>query len=587
MRKLTGLILVAVFCSFALGAPQGGRLPLSEYSDIMQWQVLSPTGQVPEKEYLAVFTQPPTPEQIAELASAGIDVVSLYRSLGLVRGSITSFAAFGPDGNAFPWVLGLLPSVPNLTSTKKIPDFYRIEFDRMLKTLGVTSLWDEGVTGKGIKVGVLDGGFTGELAEELPSDRVHYLRVEVDEEGRGQLVEGYEQGIHGEACAEAIATIAPEAEFYLFSVPGPMEKLHVFDLIDSGAIKIDVLSDSTYYPIPLDHMDGKGELAKKAAEVAAHVPYFFAVGNMASCSSTDRGMFRATYSDQDTVTGHDFDPQASSDVDRNTLAIEVKPWDGPNPTLLVVLEWDGWPWQVKKDVNGPWTREDVIRIQDVDLVVYYRSPTGHITRIGLSDVNQFLFPGIPPLEYVETEITAPGTYLIQVANVTDQHPISGVFTRPVEFHLCVYLMEGGFDLEHCTSDGSLLNVAAAENVVSVGAVGWTGSSWCVMPFSGRGPTRDGRLKPEVVAPNGYISQVLGGPFGGTSAAAPVVAGVATLLYQADPTLSPKELVDVLLRGAATLCGKDECNGPCLLNRQYNYLVGWGLVNAVESYRLIR
>lgn len=221
-----------------------------------------------------------------------------------------------------------------------------------------------------------------------------------------------------------------------------MAKLYAFDLIKSGALKLDVLSDSTYYPLPLDHMDGKGLLAQPAAEVAACIPYCFAVGNMASCSSTDRAIFRAVYSDQDSVPGHDFDPQATEIEDRNTLAIEVKPWDGPNPTLLVALEWDGWPWQVKEDVNASWTRDDVIRVQDVDLAVYYQSTTGNITRIGVSDYNQFGGPGVPPVEYVKKEITTPGTYLIQVANVSDQHSIPGVFTRPVEFHVCVYLQGG-------------------------------------------------------------------------------------------------------------------------------------------------
>lgn len=587
MKRISAAFLGFLLGLAAFAAPQGGRLPLSEYVDIMQWQVLSPTGQIPEKEYLAVFTSSPTPEQIAELSAAGIDVVAVHERLGLLRGSIISFAVFAPGSEAFPWVSALLPALPNLTSTRRIPNFYAIDPPKMLEELGVSSLQREGLTGEGVKVGVLDVGFTGELGEELPPGQIHYLRVEVDDAGQGRLTEGYDQDPHGEACAEAIAKIAPKAELYLISAPGPLEKLHVFDLIKSGALELDVLSDSTFYFIPLDHMDGKGVLAQRAAEVAKSVPYFFAVGNMASCVATDRAMFRAVYSDHDTIPGHDFDPQATSEIDRNTLAIEVKPWEGDNPTLLVVLEWDGWPWQVKEDENAPWTKEDVIRIQDVDLAVYYQSRTGSITRIGVSDMNQFGAAGVPPIEYIKQEITEPGTYLIQVANVTDQHRISGVFTRPVEFHVCVYLMQGEVDLEHCTPDGSLLNIAAAENVVSVGAVGKTESGWCVMPFSGRGPTSDGRVKPELVAPNGYISEVLGGPFGGTSASAPVVAGVAALLSQAAPDISASDLVDVLLHGATALCDIGECNGPCLPGTHYNNLVGWGLVNAEASYRLIR
>jgi YVTN family beta-propeller protein len=111
-------------------------------------------------------------------------------------------------------------------------------------------------------------------------------------------------------------------------------------------------------------------------------------------------------------------------------------------------------------------------------------------------------------------------------------------------------------LEHYTSDRSLAEPAGAPSVLTVGA-------FCVRtgelePFSSRGPTPDGRIKPDLVAPDGDIlstpvfnydgtCQTAG--FRGTSAAAADAAAVAATVKSAMPEATPAELKTFLTERA--------------------------------------
>src|SRR5207247_7685530 len=114
------------------------------------------------------------------------------------------------------------------------------------------------------------------------------------------------------------------------------------------------------------------------------------------------------------------------------------------------------------------------------------------------------------------------------------------------------------------------------------AVGATDGGDAVASFSSRGPSPiDESVKPDVVAPGVLIrTATLGGayfPNTGTSLATPQVAGIAALLLQANPGLSPFDVADALR-------STTDAVPPAPLP---NNDAGWGRVNALGAVTSVR
>ncbi|MGI9604167.1 MAG: S8 family serine peptidase [Acidimicrobiales bacterium] len=108
---------------------------------------------------------------------------------------------------------------------------------------------------------------------------------------------------------------------------------------------------------------------------------------------------------------------------------------------------------------------------------------------------------------------------------------------------------------------------AAAMAITVGAAGeWSGAPGTAQqsfgpylaPFSSRGPTLDGRVKPDVTAPGVTITSALAGTTGGyttlsgTSMATPFVAGLAALALDVDAALTPAQLKNLMMGSARDL-----------------------------------
>jgi hypothetical protein len=117
-------------------------------------------------------------------------------------------------------------------------------------------------------------------------------------------------------------------------------------------------------------------------------------------------------------------------------------------------------------------------------------------------------------------------------------------------------------------------IAPADGYKTLG-VGAVDKYGVIAPWSSRGPTYDGRVKPDVCArgvdtwcartkdPHGYF------PSAGTSLATPLAAGAAALLIQKRPDLSPDEIRLALMKTATRAAAPDN---------EY----GYGIVQAFDA-----
>ena len=100
-------------------------------------------------------------------------------------------------------------------------------------------------------------------------------------------------------------------------------------------------------------------------------------------------------------------------------------------------------------------------------------------------------------------------------------------------------------LEHFTLNGSIRNPAESRNpgMLTAGGAPWSNTD-TIYYKSNRGPTPDGRIKPDIVGANG-VRTATDDHFGGTSSAQPHIAGLAALVRQRFPHFTPQQTAQYL------------------------------------------
>lgn len=381
-----------------------------------------------------------------------------------------------------------------------------------------TSWHGIGAKGAGAKVAVVDLGFSGlqarQLAGELPADLV---RVDLCGGAMG------EPDPHGTAVAEVVYEVAPAAKLYAICVDTEVDLAQAVSYAKANGIAIVNHSVGWFNSSRGDGSGGPGTPDALVADARANgILWVNAAGNAA------QKHWSGAFTDADGDGVHEF--VAADETNSFSMA--------PGTEVCGFLKWDRWP------------------ATTLDLDLYLLSePSGAV--VAWSDiVQQGAETPTEGLCHTNTGFaTQPYSFSIEGASVAD----------PPRLDLFVY--RGGV-LEHQTSGASVLEPASSPATLAVGAICWQND--VPETYSSRGPTIDGRVKPDLAGPAAVTSAVYG-PFSGcgtttgfvgTSSAAPHVAGAAALLRGMFPLATASELQQWLESDALDLgaAGKDTTTG---------------------------
>jgi subtilisin family serine protease len=371
---------------------------------------------------------------------------------------------------------------------------------------GVTTtgaaIWQQsGFRGQGVKIGIIDGGFKGYqnfLGSALPN------QVGFKSFLFGNASEGSDE--HGVAVAEVVHSLAPDAQLILTPISDEIGFANAVDYLLGQHVKIIQASLGWGGLWP---GDGTGTMDSKLDEARQQ-------GVLPIISAGNYG--------QSHYMGY-LKPDASgyNQFENNTQFLKLT---AEADSAWVALRWD-------ESWSAPQTNLDLYVLDNAKQVV------------GSSRNIQGGGSQKPPSELVPFTTTPGQTYYIQV-RLTGK-----AASQSLHFHLFAY----NASVESSTAEQSLATPADARGALSVGATYWKDDS--VENYSSRGPTQDGRLKPELMAPTRIDSLVYGRynqSFGGTSAAAPQVSGVAAVVWSAVPNLNADQVARYLERNAQPLTG---------------------------------
>jgi hypothetical protein len=405
-----------------------------------------------------------------------------------------------------------------------------------VSTIGATAWHAAGLTGSGVKVAIVDLGFAGLAAAKATGDLPASVAT-VDYCG-GQLSTATE---HGTGVAEIVHEVAPGAQLTLICVATEVGLAQALAYAKSNGITVINHSVSWYNTSRGDGSGGPGSPDAIAADArASGIVWVNAAGNDA------RDHWSGTFADNGSGW-HLFAPGNTGNGFRLATG----------DSACAFLKWDDWPGSA----------------QDFDLAILDALGNDLADSRGPQSGSEapteavcYANPGVAAVFYVAINRYAG--------------------TATPRFDLFV---TGADEIQYPVAAGSVTEPGSSPAVLAAGAVCWAATT--IEPYSSRGPTIDGRVKPDLSGPDQVSGTTYGAftncsvlsGFAGTSAASPHLAGAAALARAAHPDYTVAQVRSWLTSNVVDLGtpGADNAFGAGLLRLPNPSVVSVALVSSAN------
>jgi len=408
------------------------------------------------------------------------------------------------------------------------PDYQSVTSEGV-DLIGADKWQDDGYTGEGVKVAIIDLGFenySSLLGKELPdSVTTNFYGSEDDT-------------VHGTACAEIIHDMAPDAQFFL-TQPGTIPELgNAVDWCVGQGVQI--ISYSASWSINVGPLDGTGYINDIVNQAVNHgITWVNSSGNNAKAH----------------WGGEFYDPDGDGILNFSEI-VEINSFETWGQLVTIGMNWDD-PWGASANDYNLY----VLRLDTLDIVDYSTD---------VQDGDDY------PSEFIRFTPQSGVSYGFRIEKY------SGISKK---IHVTIGTEN---PLQYQIPATSICIPADNPNIITVGAVAWNTPSE-IEDFSSQGPTTDGRIKPDLVAPDrvstsDYTYGAYPDGFPGTSASCPHVAGACALVKQAYPGWSPSQIKNYLEQNAIDLGaqGKDNVYGSGLVNLPVN-AADWATISGTIQY----